>query len=464
MSDHHGTACGRRLASAVERSGGSKDKAAQQIHEHCGVSLLRAHRTAYGYTLTDVTELLKQIMRDRGTPADGLAHQMVSRWESGADMPSPRYFDALCFLYRTRPDRLGFGNDYSKVEDDVERRQFLKAAGAVVAPAAVMGSGNLLADLGEPGSRTPVRGRRARDLVELLEERAEESGYQLYTASPAEYVPARMMDMAGIQKLLLHGQTSDLQRRLHRTLAKNAGFIGVRLTDVANVRETFNWFGVARVAARRAQDAGVEAWIAGHLCDAHACYWHSLRQGLETARVAQLANGTAPNSAGLFGYLSEAGVQARLGRGRETLEAVRQAERIFNALPPEKTTADGFHVPEYFLRWHQSNALSLIGESRLADPLRRRALELPGSRGDVVGRSLLLLDEASLLFPAGDLDRACELVREAWESVPAEYHVGQIPARTNIVLRGLPANRASTSQVSELTEYLGSLADAAPVA
>lgn len=461
MRDRHDTACGRLLAAAVERSGGSKDQAAQRIHEHCGVSLLRAHRTAYGYTLTDVTGLLKQVLRDRGTPAEGLAHQMVSRWESGADLPSPRYFDALCLLYRTRPDRLGFGHDYSNAEDGVRRRHFLQSAGAGIATAAVTGTAGPPADL-DLGSRAAVRGRRARELVELLEQRAEESGYQLYTATPAEFVPARMMDLAGIQKLLLQGQTSDLQRRLHRTLAKNAGFIGVRLTDVGSVRETFHWFGVARDAARRAQDAAIEAWVAGHLCDAHACYGHSLRVGLETARVAQLANGTAPSSAALFGYLSEAGVQARLGRRRETLDAVRRAERIFNALPPEKTAADGIHIPEYFLRWHQSNALSIAGEARLADPLRRRALELPGSRGDLVGRSLLLLDEASLLFPAGDLDRACELVREAWDGVPAAYHVGQIPGRTKTVLRALPAPRASSPQVTELTGYLGSLAAAAP--
>jgi len=43
----------------------------------------------------------------------GLSHQTVSRWETGADFPSSHYFDALCRLYHTRPDRLGFGHDYS---------------------------------------------------------------------------------------------------------------------------------------------------------------------------------------------------------------------------------------------------------------------------------------------------------------------------------------------------------------
>jgi hypothetical protein len=391
---------------------------------------------------------------------------MVSRWETGSDLPTARYLDALCYLYRTRPDRLGFGNDYSDRaplpatgsddEDEMRRRRFLQAAASsAVIAAAPPEVGELLAD-----SRRRD-GRSARAAVELFERRVEQSGYHLYTTAPVDFVPARMLDIAGIQKLLLHGQPMDLQRRLYRALAKNAGFIGIRLTDVASVQETFNWFGVGRHAARRAEDAGVEAWIAGHLCDAHSCYGHSLRRGLETARVAQLANGTAPNSAALFGYLSEAGVQARLGRRRETLDAVRAAERIFDALPESMIAADGIRIPEYFLRWHQSNALSIVGEARLAGPLRRRALEQPLSRGDLVGRSLLYLDEADLLFRSGDLEQACGLVRAAWDEVPTGFHVGQIPSRTSTILRALPTSRSATPEVTSLREYVHTLSTAA---
>jgi transcriptional regulator with XRE-family HTH domain len=448
MEGQHGSSCGRRIAEQIQRINGTKSQAALEIHRHCGVTLLRAHRVAYGYTLIEVTDRLKTILRERGADADGLAHQTVSRWETGVDTPTARYFDALCFLYRTRPDRLGYGHDYSEEEAPEPRSEALDTIN-VVGP-------EIFEVLHAAGMGARLNGNTARKAVEFFERRAEQSGYDLYTSTPLDFVPARMIDIASIQKILLQRQPASLEMRLYRALAKNAGFIGVRLTDVASVQETFNWFGVARQAARRGQDAGIEAWIAGHLCDAHACYSHSLRQGLGAARVAQLANGERPNSAALFGFLSEAGVQARLGNRRETLDAVRKAERIFDALPDDMIAADGIRIPEYFLRWHQSNALSIVGEGRLAGPLRERAMTLSFGSGDLVGRSLLCLDQAALMFSAGELDGACHHVRQAFD-VPAEFHIGQIPTRTKTIMQGLASSQVGTAEVRTLVEFLRSL-------
>ena len=63
-----------------------------------------------------------------------LSHQRVSQWENGADVPSPRYLDALCRLYSSRPDKLGFGNDYGadfgQPEKGARRRSASLAAAA----------------------------------------------------------------------------------------------------------------------------------------------------------------------------------------------------------------------------------------------------------------------------------------------------------------------------------------------
>ena len=142
----------------------------------------------------------------------------------------------------------------------------------------------------------------------------------------------------------------------------------------------------------------------GTLSHGYSCYGVSLAQGLNAAKAAQAINGSRHNHSTLFGYLAEAGNQARLRRRQETLEAVRHAQRIFEALPREQDVANGVKIPEYFLRWHQSNALSIIGEARLAGPLRMRALELPMGNIDLVGRALLGLDEASLMFRAGEVE------------------------------------------------------------
>jgi hypothetical protein len=266
-----------------------------------------------------------------------------------------------------------------------------------------------------------------------------------------------MVDLAQIQRLLLRGQPPSVQKRLNRVVAKNAGFIGVRLTDVADAQETLNWFRIARQAARQAGDADVEAWIVGHTADAYSCYGQSLNSGLKLAQAAQLIGGSRPNSAAVFAYLAEAGIQARLGHRRETIAAVRNAEQMFNALPPTAIVADGIRIPEYFLRWHQSNALSVIGEKRLADPLRERALELPLSQEDLVGRALLSLDQASLLLHSGQLGLGCNVIKQTWDGLPAEFHVGQVPRRTTQIVDGLRPEYAASREVSVLRDSLRSV-------
>jgi hypothetical protein len=69
---------------AASHSNKSDADAAAAIHAHCGVSLLRAYRIAHGHTLLETVELLKTILRENGTPSEGLAHQRVSRWEKGS--------------------------------------------------------------------------------------------------------------------------------------------------------------------------------------------------------------------------------------------------------------------------------------------------------------------------------------------------------------------------------------------
>jgi hypothetical protein len=448
VNNVHGNTCARRVVRDITARGGNSYDAALAAHRHCGVSLLRAHRLAHGYTLVEAVEALKGLLQDRGTPGDGLAHQRLSRWENSMDTPSPRYLDALCCLYRTRPDRLGYGHDYSdaepnprqRFEEAVDRRHFLSAAAAsaVFLPAPMPPIENIASG----------RGRAAITYVNLLEELTEESGLALYTTTPTEFIPARIVDLARIEACLLSTRSVDQERRLHRLFAKNATLIAIRLNDIAPLEDTFGWFGVARRSARRASDTSVEAWIAARICDACANYNRSYSSGLNAAHMAQTAGGNKANAAAVLAYLAEASVQSRLGRRRETLEAVRRADKIFASLPDSRTP-DGLHVTEYGLRWYQSNALTAIGARDLAEPLRVRALELPFSQQDQVGKALLHLDKAELDIRAGELDEGCRTIVDMWQHLPAEFRIGMVPRRALEILDGVkPAYTVSREFVS----------------
>jgi hypothetical protein len=310
-----------------------------------------------------------------------------------------------------------------------------------------------------PPSTTDVVGEELYTSVEALEESTERSGYSLYTTNPAEFIPAQITRFAAAQRLLLTCRTLSAQRRLYRIIAHNAGFIAIRMIDIADSVDTFDWFRMAEQAAQQAEDVFVAAWVAGHWSDACVCYGRSLGRALKSARTAQEMGGAGANPAATFGFLVEAGIHARLGRRRETLEAVHRADLMFDLIPDEAAIEDGVRVPEYFLRWHQSNALTAIGEKEWADRLRRRTLELPFATKDLVGRALLDLDEASLLLGAGELDRACHAITMMWESLPREFRVGQVPRRIAEILHGLRPAEAATRDVGMLREYLRATTD-----
>src|SRR6266545_4800186 len=77
---------------------------------------LEAWRFAHGWSRTEVSARLDALYE-----ADGLAPPRISsaelcRWEHGQRRPSDERIEYLCRLYATRPDRLGFGVDYSNAD------------------------------------------------------------------------------------------------------------------------------------------------------------------------------------------------------------------------------------------------------------------------------------------------------------------------------------------------------------
>ena len=190
------------------------------------------------------------------------------------------------------------------------------------------------------------------------------------------------------------------------------------------------------------------------MCDACTCQRHGYASGLTAAQKAQIAGSGTANPAAVLGYLVEAGVQARLGRRRETIDAVRSAERMFDKLPSAATAADGVGVSEYLLRWHQTNALAAAGAHQAARPLRERVLELPFIRHDEVGKALLHLDEAAAEIDRGQVDLGCDMIGSAWQRLSGEFRTGQVPRRAFEILDGVRPAHATTRAVVDVRELL----------
>lgn len=74
---------------------------------------LEAHRWAHGWDRAELSARIDLAYRQDGLIPPGISDAELCRWEHGQRRPSDERIDVLCRVYSTRPDRLGFGRDYS---------------------------------------------------------------------------------------------------------------------------------------------------------------------------------------------------------------------------------------------------------------------------------------------------------------------------------------------------------------
>ncbi|MCC5581558.1 helix-turn-helix transcriptional regulator [Microtetraspora sp. AC03309] len=79
---------------------------------------LEAWRFAHGWTRSEVSARLDMLYTSDGLAPPGIDQATLCRWEHGERRPSDERIEYLCRLYRTRPDRLGFGVDHSPADVD----------------------------------------------------------------------------------------------------------------------------------------------------------------------------------------------------------------------------------------------------------------------------------------------------------------------------------------------------------
>jgi transcriptional regulator with XRE-family HTH domain len=77
---------------------------------------LEAWRYAHGWSRAEVCARLDALYESDGLAPPRISDAELCRWEHEQRRPSDERIEYLCRLYRTRPDRLGFGTDHSSVD------------------------------------------------------------------------------------------------------------------------------------------------------------------------------------------------------------------------------------------------------------------------------------------------------------------------------------------------------------
>lgn len=471
------------------RGGLSRWQTVQAIHQRCGVSLLRAHRLCEEWEGASPT--LAQVA-DRLTALSGsvVSPQQVSQWELGQTTPSWAHLDALCRLYRSRPDRLGFGRDYSDEDQD-------ETAAITLAPpqppAAVPPNGPLARTAptsldGDPEEdpmqrRTALKAilagtglgltaqalaaiesiRRGTDIaldtttvsvatLDHWEQQALGHAHAFQTAPSTRLLPDVVLDYAEVQALLKRRQPIEHQRRLWYLTAQLAGIIGFHFVDLGDHREARAWLHTAQLAADESGDRGLRAWARAHQAFPHLHYG-SLPVAVDLAREARAIAGKTPCAAAALAPAIEARALAKSGRVEEAEAAIRAAETAFTQLGPDQTGDIAFGFTEGQLRFYTGNALTRIGESQRAAEAQQRALELYPAQLHV-DRALIVLDQAACMVGDRKPDEGARVARDVLLGFPANQRPQVVVVAARDLYLSLPAAHRTLPEARELREVL----------
>ncbi|WFE39981.1 helix-turn-helix transcriptional regulator [Micromonospora sp. WMMD998] len=435
----------------------------QVIAERCAVSRLRAHRLARGWTLQDVVNHMKdQIGRD----ADNLGHTRVSRWETG-ERPSPRYLDALCRLYQTRADLLGFGISYAPAADDsAERTDHPPAA----VPSSTVGeeedgmrrrtvlygmtfgmAGELSSEVLDAVEKTQEMLQRAlstrssvnRETVEFWQERVTRHARDYRSLPARAQVKPALLEFDALCRLLEQRQSISHQAALITSTARLAGLIGILLVDLGQPHASRNWFRAGVRAANEVEDAPLAAWLMTR--HALSClYYEGPQAAVTMARHAQSLTRGNRSVAATLAPSVEARALAQVGHGREAVTLMRISEQRFMGAADAAPSEGAFGFSREKMLFYKGNVLARTGRPGEAVESCRTAL-LAYPRHDVVDRAHIRMDEALALLRLGEADASAKTALEALNTLPASAGVAAVHAQTEELIRRMTTAGASAS-------------------
>lgn len=110
-----------REATAIRLDGIRRGLATEEIVDRMLRALpdlfpLEAWRMAHGWSRAEVSARLDMLYERDGLAPPGIDAAALCRWEHAERRPSDERIDYLCRLYRTRPDRIGYGTDHTPGE------------------------------------------------------------------------------------------------------------------------------------------------------------------------------------------------------------------------------------------------------------------------------------------------------------------------------------------------------------
>jgi transcriptional regulator with XRE-family HTH domain len=363
---------------------------AMAIHSVLDLHLLKAHRLARQWRLGQMVAEVVRVAEEAGLARPALTMQRVSHWENG-ERPTPDYLDLLCRLYKTRPDRLGFGVDFTPPEDEGQTAAVVpESMAAQLADLARLDHAELgsryrdvllsndtvrgvlpepvVAMIGEIGRQSTNLLERAAvsvSRVERLEEETQAQAVQYALTRPARIAGDMVAIYCDLAPMLAQRLPVEVTTRCLMLAAQLGALIGLALTECGQFSKARTWFSLSRLAAEEHSGRDVRSWTIALAASEAAAIGdrHRAARLLEQAGV--LAQPDTAGAAIVGVALAER--LARSGNSRMATDMLRRAETHFAALDAEQVGLSWLGYPAVLYHTQRGGVLAELGMTAPAE-------------------------------------------------------------------------------------------------
>ncbi|MFI1226231.1 MULTISPECIES: helix-turn-helix domain-containing protein [unclassified Streptomyces] len=441
----HKPACAKSLQQEGESAGLQPRQIARRIHDHCGVTLLRAFRLALGITLEDAAAALRTLPGAAVRGAPKIDRIQLGHWESGKRTPKAATIGLLCRFYGSSPVELGFEDTASKVlatklsttqtveaDDDRFGRRVDHARRVV--------------------DRTLATSSVSAGQLDLLDEQVLESRQRYVYTPPEPMIDALMTHLDEVIDLAAERQPAAVQVHLSELTAMLSTLIADGLMKLGRLTQSEYWYRTARHAADDSGNNELRARVRAQAAML-PFYYGPLETAVALTREARMLCHGRPSTTGAFAAAAEARAQAKLGNEEAAVDAINHAARIYEQSGSGGRDNDAWAFPERRFHLYVSGTYTALGRTRQARQAQTQALALyPEQSG--IDPALLRLEGAICLAHERSPAEACEMAGNTYLSMAPAHRTPIIEERARDVLTTLPPAVRNSRSARELTQLL----------
>jgi len=459
----HPPSCARRWRQEAETRGWTLWQTAQAIHGCCGVSLLKAHRLARGWSARQAIEELESMCQRQGLGLPRANIDLLNAWENNRARPRPQTIDLLARLYKANAIRLGLAADYCEDDDaglrivppgpgqeqgswsseDLERRALFHQTLLDGVP-----DGRFFAAVESTRQEldcTLATGTVSEDRLDRLDEQVLRYRREYMSTPPMPMLCRVMLELSEINRLNADRQPFSAQRRLLTATTMLALLAADALMKLGDTHQAHAWYGTARAAADDVGDLRLRALVRAQQTML-LYYYGDPGETVRLAREARSLAGPAPSSPAALAAAAEARALARLGETEAAKAALADAERIFARMRGANQDDLAFVFTEKRMKFYRTGTLIELGETDAINGIDGQSS--PGFQ--TIDPALIMLDQAAHVARQGNREEACRMAADALRLVPAEHRTSIVVSRAKGLLDGTDPDHPAVQELRRM--------------